>query len=76
VSAGAVWRESHVKPVPVVSRGQPVRLRIETGALWIEGPGQAREDGLAGDSIRVLNLTSRREVRGTVTAEGIVRVDH
>lgn len=75
VSAGSMWRANHVKPVPLVARGESVRLRIETGALWIEGPGRAREDGLAGDSIRVLNLTSRREVRGTVTAEGLVRVD-
>ena len=76
VSAGSMWRESHVKPVPVVTRGEPVRLRIETGALWIEGPGRAREDGLVGDSIRVLNLTSRREIRGTVIEGGLVRVDY
>jgi len=74
VPQGAVWRADWVEEAPLVSRGQPVRLRYESGALRIDATGVAREEGRVGDLVRVQNPTSRRELRGRVAADGSVHV--
>lgn len=74
LGSGLVWQKSHLRMPQLVSRGQIVRLNFRTGALAIEGRGKAREDGRPGDRIRVVNVDSRREVVGTVTATGEVDV--
>lgn len=76
MSPGSVFRLPSVAATPLIERGQDVRIRLESGALSIEGAGRAREAGRPGDTIRVLNLTSKREVRGVVNAEGVVDVRH
>ena len=72
--AGVVFQDHHLRASQLVTRGQHVRLLFTLGALRIEGTGKARQDGRPGDLIRVMNLDSRREVMGVVTAEGEVDV--
>ncbi|NNL66228.1 MAG: flagellar basal body P-ring formation protein FlgA [Myxococcales bacterium] len=74
LGSGLVWQKNHLRVPQLVSRGQIVRLNFRTGALAIEGRGKAREDGRPGDRIRVVNVDSRREIVGTVTATGEVDV--
>lgn len=74
VPAGAPWRSDLVRDAPAVTRGQVVRLELHHGALRIEATGKARDDGRAGDRVRVLNLDSRREVVGRVGDDGAVHV--
>lgn len=74
VPRGAAWREEWVEAAPLVSRGQPVRLRYASGALRIEATGVAREEGGVGDLVRVHNPASRRELRGRVAPDGSVHV--
>lgn len=74
VPNGALWREDWVEAVPVVTRGQPVRLRYEQGGLRIDATGIARDDGGVGELVRVQNPASHRELRGRVAADGSVHV--
>jgi flagella basal body P-ring formation protein FlgA len=74
VPRGAAWREEWVEAAPLVTRGQPVRLRYASGGLRIEATGVAREEGGAGDLVRVQNPASRRELRGRVAPDGSVHV--
>ncbi len=74
IQTGRVWQPRHLETVPVVRRGEQVRLRLVSGGLQIDGAGKAGEDGRAGDWIRVLNDASRRYVTGQVDAEGTVYV--
>lgn len=74
IQAGNVWQPRHLETVPVVKRGERVRLRLVSGGLQIDGAGKAGEDGRAGDWIRVLNDASRRYVTGQVDEEGTVHV--
>jgi flagella basal body P-ring formation protein FlgA len=74
LSAGHVFLESHLRRPQLVMRGQMVRLHFREGALRIQGVGKARQDGRPGETIRVLNVQSRREIVGTVTESGEVDV--
>jgi len=71
---GMVFRPDRVEDVPVIRRGGTVRIRLERGPLRIEAIGRAREDGVLGSPIRILNLESRREIVGIVREDGVVHV--
>jgi len=74
VRPGSVWRASMLERAPRVRRGDRVRVVVESGALRVEMNATAREDGYAGDRIRVLNSRSHRELVGRVRADGVVDV--
>jgi flagella basal body P-ring formation protein FlgA len=59
---------------PLVRRGEIVLLTIEGKGLRAIAKGEAREEGKAGQVIRVRNLASGREVYGQVEAERTVRI--
>jgi len=63
-----------VRRKPIVKRGEIVALVIEARGLRVTAQGQAAEDGRRGDTIRVINQMSKREVHGRVEAGGLVRV--
>jgi flagella basal body P-ring formation protein FlgA len=66
--------ENALSEIPVIKKGQRVTLIISAPGLKITAPGEAREDGLPGQQIRVVNLYSRRDVRGIPIDDGNVRV--
>lgn len=74
ISEGTPIRRDFVEAPPLVQRGETVRLRMVHGALRIEAKGVAREDGRAGQVIRVRTPESRRELAGTVGRDGVVDV--
>jgi len=59
---------------PLVSRGDPVRVVIDAGGMRLSSSGEALDTGAAGERVRVLNGSSRREVVGQVVAHGTVLV--
>jgi flagella basal body P-ring formation protein FlgA len=69
-------------PIPIadlmeptqVSRGDPVRLRLQVGGLSITGQGLALESGAAGERIRVRNITSQAVLEADVIGPGEARV--
>ncbi len=74
VPAGTPVRISWFEAIPLVRRGEPVRMRFENEGLRIEATGVAREDGFVGDLVRVQNTSSRTEVVGRVDPEGVIHV--
>jgi flagella basal body P-ring formation protein FlgA len=74
VGAGEPLRSAWLKEALRVKRGDRVTLRLARGALTIETPGRAEEDGSAGAWIRVRNATSNRDLVGRVAADGVVHV--
>jgi len=59
---------------PLVRRGETVTLTVQGPGLMAVTQGEAREDGKAGQIIRVRNRASGREVYGQVEGERSVRV--
>ncbi len=61
-----------LEPAWLVEKGYPLALTAEAGGLMVSAPAEALEDGQLGDVIRVVNLSSGREVKAVVTAANIV----
>ncbi len=65
---------SHIGPAALVIRNQPVTLKYQSGALFIETEARALSRGGVGDMVRVMNLTSRNTVLARVRPDGSVEV--
>lgn len=74
VTAGSVIAQAQVRPVPLVRRGQQVMLRVEGNGISIGMAGEALADAGIGETVRVRNLSSGRQLEGMVSASGDVEV--
>jgi flagella basal body P-ring formation protein FlgA len=70
-----VLRLSMVEPPPIVNKGDRVMLLIENDQFKITALGEVKEVGRKGDRIKLVNLSSKREVYGTVLDATTVKVD-
>ena len=60
---------------PMVRRGQVVEIRVQRGGIMLSAKGEARQNGQQGETIRVRNTASRRELLCRVLAPGLVEVE-
>lgn len=60
---------------PLIKRGDRVSIQIRKGAMLLTAVGEARQDGNEGETIKVRNESSRREILCTVVAPGVVEVE-
>lgn len=58
----------------LIARNQLVTLVYEAPQMRIEAEGRALDEGQAGQSVRVMNLSSRTTVSGQVSPDGSVLV--
>jgi flagella basal body P-ring formation protein FlgA len=63
-----------VEAPPLVQKGDVVTIIVESASLKIATVGEALENGVRGETIRVRNTESRREVRGVVLDKKTVRI--
>lgn len=59
---------------PMVRRGQTVEIRLQRQGFVLTAKGEARQSGQQGDTIRVRNVASRRQLQGRIVAPGVVEV--
>jgi flagella basal body P-ring formation protein FlgA len=64
-----------VESPPLIKRGERVVIELRGTGLSLSAVGEAREDGRAGESIKVINSSSSREIISQVVAPGLVRVE-
>lgn len=74
IYAGRPIRLADLGPSAVIERNQIVTLAYTTAGLSILTEGRALARGGVGESIEVMNLTSRSRVTGQIGSDGIVRV--
>ncbi|MCP4339569.1 MAG: flagellar basal body P-ring formation protein FlgA [Desulfobulbaceae bacterium] len=72
--AGSPVLLSMVETLPVVQKGERVKIVINSGPLHISATGIARSDGIKDQMIRVQNINSNKIVHCRVTAPGLVEV--
>jgi len=72
--AGSPVLPSMVESLPVVRRGERVKMVINSGALHLTATGLAHSDGALDQMIRVQNISSNKTVYCRVAAPGIVEV--
>ncbi len=75
IRLGDVIERSYVEFPPLVKRGDLVSITAHKGALAITATGLAREDGKMGDTIKVRNTASQKEILCRVSAPGAVEVE-
>jgi len=74
VKPGEVITPRMLRQKIAVKRGEIVTLILEARGFRITTQGQAAEDARRGDTVRVVNVTSKRDVLGKVEGPGVVRV--
>ncbi len=72
--AGRPIRFEDVGPAAIIERNQIVRLIFRKGGLTIAAEGRSLGRGGIGDSLRIMNLSSRTTVSGIVAPNGAVYV--
>ncbi len=72
---GALLTPALVTPPRLVKRGDIITIMAKTGNLSIRVKGKALMDGHKGDTIRVRNSRSKREIEATVVSSGLVKVN-
>lgn len=72
--AGSPIKLSMVETLPVIHRGEKVKIVVKSGAMLLTATGLAHSDGKINDLIRVQNINSNKVVFGKVTGPGIVEV--
>lgn len=72
IYSGQVINVTMVHNPQIIKRNQLVDLRVNQGALQIVTQGRALESGAVGDTIRVVNSSSRITVFGEVSNDGSV----
>jgi flagella basal body P-ring formation protein FlgA len=71
---GDVLTARAVRPRTLVRRGEIVTLVLEGDHFRITTQGLAGADGRRGETVRVVNPVSKREILGSVEGPGVVRV--
>lgn len=72
--SGQILNRLMVKLPNAIKRGQKVTLLANTAGFEVRVAGKALGDAALGESLRVLNLSSKRVVEGKVTGEKLVTV--
>ncbi|MBV1788850.1 flagellar basal body P-ring formation protein FlgA [Marinobacterium sp. D7] len=72
INNGEIITARVLEPSLAVRRGDRVTLEVRKGALLIRTDAIALEDGRLNEQIDVQNSRSGRQVRGTITAPGVV----
>ncbi|OYU17388.1 MAG: flagella basal body P-ring formation protein FlgA [Rhodobacteraceae bacterium PARR1] len=74
VQAGRPLRVDDLTAPELVARNQLIRLHYTHGSMTIAAEGRALDAGAIGQSVRVMNLSSRGTVQGVVLPDGSVQV--
>ncbi|OPX19642.1 MAG: flagella basal body P-ring formation protein FlgA [Desulfobacca sp. 4484_104] len=71
---GAVISPKDLLYTPLIKQGDLVTIRLEQGGLVLTAKGKARESGDRGQSIRVINCASKKELQALVIDQSTVKV--
>lgn len=75
IQRGKALTEEMIEPIPVIRRGERVKLIYESGNLRVEAYGIARKDAVKGEMVEVKNTVSGKRISGRAMSEGIVLVE-
>ncbi len=74
VRLGEPLQKKQVEFPPLIKRGERVVIQAKGHGLTLTAAGEAKQDGRPGESIRVINSQSHKEVICRVVAPGLVTV--
>ncbi len=74
IKAGTVITSPMIATLPLIKRGERVKIVISSGPLHLSATGIARTDGKRDQMIRVQNINSNKIIHCRVAAPGLVEV--
>jgi len=74
VEAGVPVRGRDLESPQLVSRGDEILIRFNSGSLQLTARGKAMQPGTEGDIIRVVNLGSNQSIRAEIIGDKVVQV--
>jgi flagellar basal body P-ring formation protein FlgA len=74
IYAGKAITADQLGPSAVIERNQIIQLAYSVGGLFILTEGRALDRGGIGETIQVMNLSSRTKVAGQIGPDGVVHV--
>ncbi len=74
LKAGQILRQSDVAVSPVIRKNDLIQLVVKTGQMTLSVQGKALQDAALGQTVRVINVNSNRQLSGTVVDAGTVAV--
>lgn len=74
LKAGQLLRQSDVAVSPVIRKNDLIHLVVKTGQMTLTVQGKALQDAALGQTIRVINVNSNRQLSGTVVDAGTVAI--
>ena len=75
LTSGAPLNRWSVRRKPVVYRGQMAEALVTSGALTISLRVQVLEDAIPGQSVRIRNPNTKRELQGKVDRDQTIRIE-
>jgi flagellar basal body P-ring formation protein FlgA len=75
VNGQEVLRKGMVEWPPLVRKGDRVMLIVDNSSFRVTSWGEVKEEGRRGERIKLVNLSSRKEVSGKIVDAGTVLVD-
>ena len=74
ISAGKTILLNELGPPQMVGRGDSITLVFESGPMMLTAKGKALQAGAIGDTVRVSNTDSNKNLQGVVTAHRDVTI--
>jgi flagella basal body P-ring formation protein FlgA len=75
IIANTTLTENMVEKSQVVDKGKPVTLLIHSRGFDITASGETKEKGYVGMTVKAINISSKKEVRGVLIDERTVEVE-
>lgn len=72
--AGEVLRDNDLRAPLLVNRNSLVTIVLRAGGMSLSAQGRALDDGARGDTVRVLNVQSKRTIEAQVIGPDAVAV--
>jgi flagella basal body P-ring formation protein FlgA len=74
VASGAELLATMLKEIPLVRKGKMVKMVFDNGSMQIVTVGLSEEDGVAGNIVRVKNITSNKIIYARVLSDSVVGI--
>jgi flagella basal body P-ring formation protein FlgA len=74
VASGVEILATMLKEIPLVKKGKMVKIVFDNGPMQIVTVGLSEEDGVAGNIVRVKNITSNKIIYARVLSDSVVGI--
>lgn len=76
IKNGTILNLKMIEPIPAVKKGERINIVIENEKLRIVSIGETKEDGFLEKGIRVMNISSKKEISGILKDKDTVLINY